>query len=246
MKKPTDRSRVDPDGIRIVEKGNGRPPRANWAIGAVAIVIVGGLALRTAPWRSPSPTAPTGNVPAAAEARPDRSHAAQAASSHASRGTRTARAVPAPPSESHLAEQAEREIAEAARELAAATPERAEELTKEFPARAEEMLAAAREAGETTGLAAFPPPGTNPIKPGLVVPRDFDLPEGYIRYHQITDDGRRLEPILMFSPDYEFVDASGNPVEIPEDGVVPAEMAPQGLPLRALAVPKHPYGASLK
>jgi hypothetical protein len=145
-----------------------------------------------------------------------------------------------------MAEQAEREIAEAARELAAATPQRAEELRKGFAVRAEEMLAAAREAGETTGLAAFPPPGTNPIKPGLVVPPNYDLPEGFIRYHQVTDDGRRLEPILMFSPDYEFVDDAGNPVEVPEDGVVPAAMAPQGLPLRALAVPKHPYGALLK
>src|SRR6185369_4588750 len=126
MKKPTSSNRVDPDGIRIVEKSGGRAPRAGWTIGALAIVMAGGIALRMAPWSSQSPAAPTANAPAATEARPDRSHAAQAAS----RGTRTARAVPAAPTENHMAEQAEREIAEAARELAAATPQRAEELRK--------------------------------------------------------------------------------------------------------------------
>lgn len=94
-----------------------------------------------------------------------------------------------------------------------------------------------RARGETEGLAAFPPHGTNPPKTGLVVPDDFELPEGYVRYHQVTDDGRRLEPILMFSPDYEFVDGTGKPVALPDDGIVPPELAPPGLPGRMLEVP---------
>jgi hypothetical protein len=103
---------------------------------------------------------------------------------------------------------------------------------------ARELIETLRSAGETGGILVYPPPGTVPIKIGIVVPEDFELPEGYVRYHQITDSGQRLEPILMFSPDYEFVDANGEPIELPEDGVVPPEMAPSGLPLRMLEVPQ--------
>lgn len=92
-----------------------------------------------------------------------------------------------------------------------------------------------------TGMALFPPPGTNPPKPGIVVPDDFELPPGYMRYYQTTDDGRSLAPILAFHPDYEFVDENGQPVEIPKDRVVPPEMAPPGLPIRILEVPEPHY-----
>jgi hypothetical protein len=105
-----------------------------------------------------------------------------------------------------------------------------------------DIIEALRAAGETEGIAAFNPPGTDPIKLGLVVPEDFELPEGYVRHYQVTDGGERLEPILMFSPDYEFLDASGNPVPLPESGIVPPEMAPPGLPHRTLEMPKNPYG----
>src|SRR5262249_61004785 len=88
--------------------------------------------------------------------------------------------------------------------------------------------------GEHAGLGVFPPPGTKPVKRGIVVPDDFELPEGYVRHYQTTDDGRRLPPILMFHPDYAGVDASGKPVAIPEDRVVPPEMAPTRLPIRIL------------
>src|SRR5262249_23009556 len=69
---------------------------------------------------------------------------------------------------------------------------------------AKEVIEALRAAGRHDGIAAFEPPGTVPVKLGLVVPDDFELPEGYIRYIQTTDDGRRLPPILMFHPDYRF------------------------------------------
>lgn len=89
-----------------------------------------------------------------------------------------------------------------------------------------------------TGIALFPPPGTDPAKSGLIVPEDFPLPPGYVRHYQSTDDGRRLPAILMFHPDYEWVDESGEPIEVPEDGVVPPELAPEGLPLETLEVPE--------
>ncbi|HEX2485775.1 MAG TPA: hypothetical protein VHQ66_10760, partial [Myxococcota bacterium] len=88
-----------------------------------------------------------------------------------------------------------------------------------------------------SGIDAFPKPGTDPLKLGLVVPDDFELPEGYVRHFQVTDDGRTLEPILMFHPDYEFFDEEGRPIELPADLVVPPELAPPGLPLRPLEPP---------
>ena len=63
------------------------------------------------------------------------------------------------------------------------------------------------------------------------------LPEGYVRHHQATDDGQAIEPILMYSPDYEFLDAAGQPVAIPADRVVPASHAPAGLPIRQIRIP---------
>ena len=93
-------------------------------------------------------------------------------------------------------------------------------------------------AGVRTGLGAFQPPGTSPPLVGLAVPEDFPLPEGYVRHYQATDDGQRIEPILMFSPDFQFFDAAGNPVPIPADRVVPPEMAPPGLPIRRIEIPR--------
>ena len=93
--------------------------------------------------------------------------------------------------------------------------------------------------GERAGLAVFPPPGTKPIKQGIIVPDGFELPEGYVRHYQTTDDGRRLPPILMFHPDYEGVDAAGNPIALPADRIVPPEMAPRGMPLERLEDVEH-------
>lgn len=92
--------------------------------------------------------------------------------------------------------------------------------------------------GVTGGLAAFSPPGTRPPLVGLAVPDDYPLPPGYVRHHQATDDGQRIEPILMYSPFVAVVaDASGRPVTVPEDRVVPPEAAPAGLPIRRIVVP---------
>jgi hypothetical protein len=93
-------------------------------------------------------------------------------------------------------------------------------------------------ADEPTGIALFPPPGTDPIKRGLVVPDDFELPPGYLRHYQVTDDGKPLPPILLFHPDFAPLDQHGEPIALPADRVVPPEMAPPGLPIELLDVPE--------
>jgi hypothetical protein len=101
-----------------------------------------------------------------------------------------------------------------------------------------EYIQALHDAGIYEGIGAFNPPGTSPPLEGLAVPPDFELPEGYVRHHQTTDDGQSIEPILMYSPDYEFLDANGNPVPIPDNRVVPPEHAPPGMPVRQVQIPQ--------
>jgi hypothetical protein len=101
-----------------------------------------------------------------------------------------------------------------------------------------EYIQALHDAGIHEGIGAFNPPGTSPPLEGLAVPPDYQLPDGYVRHYQATDDGQAIEPILMYSPDFEFFDANGNRIEIPEDRVVPPEHAPPGLPVRIIDIPK--------
>ena len=89
------------------------------------------------------------------------------------------------------------------------------------------------------GVALFPPPGTKPMKRGIVVPDDFQLPPGYVRHYQVTDDGQRVPAILMFHPDYQPLDEQGEPIPLPADRVVPPEMAPAGLTIQILEVPEN-------
>jgi hypothetical protein len=100
-----------------------------------------------------------------------------------------------------------------------------------------EVIEKLHEAGIRTGLGAFNPPGTSPPLVGLAVPEDFPLPEGYVRHYQATDDGQRIKPILMFSPDFDFRDAAGRPIALPDNLVVPPHLAPPGLPLRPIEIP---------
>jgi hypothetical protein len=92
--------------------------------------------------------------------------------------------------------------------------------------------------GEPSGIALFPPPGTDPVKRGLVVPEGFALPPGYLRHYQTTDDGESLPAILMFHPDYQPVDAHGEPIALPADRVVPPDLAPPGMPVQMLELPE--------
>ncbi|MEY4563189.1 MAG: hypothetical protein RLZZ618_2466 [Pseudomonadota bacterium] len=100
-----------------------------------------------------------------------------------------------------------------------------------------EVLDRLHAAGVHTGIGAFNPPDTRPNLVGLAVPKDFVLPDGYVRHFQTTDDGQDIEPILMYAPDREFLDAAGRPIAIPADRVVRPEQAPPGLPLRRVVIP---------
>lgn len=100
-----------------------------------------------------------------------------------------------------------------------------------------EVIKRLHEAGVYTGLAAFNPPGTRPNLVGLAVPEDFPLPTGYVRHHQSTDDGQTVEAVLMFAPDFQLLDAAKQPIAMPEDRIVPPELAPPGLPIRRVVIP---------
>jgi hypothetical protein len=115
--------------------------------------------------------------------------------------------------------------------LAAPSAPPAEEATPEAPVEGEDA------ATVPSGIGLFPPPGSDPLKLGIVVPDDFELPEGFLRHYQVTDDGQELEPILLFHPDYELLDDAGQPIPLPADRVVPPELAPPGLPIRQVEVP---------
>ncbi|MDQ1812399.1 hypothetical protein RBA41_03695 [Massilia sp. CCM 9210] len=100
-----------------------------------------------------------------------------------------------------------------------------------------EVIERLHERGIHSGLGAFSPPGTSPPLVGLAVPEDFVLPKGYVRHHQATDDGQRIEAVLMFAPDFQLLDAAGKPVAMPKNGIVPPELAPPGLPIRRIVIP---------
>jgi hypothetical protein len=91
--------------------------------------------------------------------------------------------------------------------------------------------------GDSAGIGVFPPMGTDPPKVGLLVPEDFELPEGYVRHYQATDDGEQLPAILMFHPDFVWIDQNGNQIPLPPDLIVPPEMAPPGLPPEFIEIP---------
>jgi hypothetical protein len=101
-----------------------------------------------------------------------------------------------------------------------------------------ELIGALHDVGIHTGIGAFNPPGTSPPLEGLAVPEGFDLPEGYVRHHQSTDEGVAIEPILMFAPDVTLHDASGRPIAMPANRVVPIDLAPPGLPVRWVHIPR--------
>jgi hypothetical protein len=100
-----------------------------------------------------------------------------------------------------------------------------------------EVINRLQQAGVQGGLGAFSPPGTRPPMVGLAVPEDFVLPEGYVRHHQVTDDGQRLEAVLMFAPGSPLLDPARRQSSDPRDRLVPPELAPPGLPIRRIVVP---------
>ncbi|WP_338847978.1 hypothetical protein V8J88_04175 [Massilia sp. W12] len=151
-------------------------------------------------------------------------------------------AAPALPAQAALKPPSPVQTAAAAPPVAAAKPDLSQDIRHylkpgETPSM-QEVIQRLHAAGIREGLGAFNPPGTRPPLIGLAVPEDFALPDGFVRHHQATDDGQRIEAILMFAPDRTFYDREGRPIKVPENRVVPPQYAPPGMPLRQIVLPK--------
>lgn len=199
--------RADADGVRTVATPRQARSRRAWA-GAAVVALAAGAALWLA--LAPAPAARSRDAPGAGD---DDARAAPPSVPRTVPGT-------PPPATGPRADPSD--PADLANYIRPGDPE---------PTGAE-VIDALHAAGVRTGIGAFNPPGTSPVLAGLAVPEGFALPPGYVRHHQVTDQGVPLEPILMFSPDFQLYDAQGRPLPMPANRVVPPEYAPPGLPLR--------------
>jgi hypothetical protein len=206
------------DGVRVVARGAGAGQRARVARLLALLIAIACVAAVAWLWLSRTPT----GTPAAAmasTAQADRGDAIDLAQDPATglpravANTDAAAAKPAPD------------------DLAAYIRPGEEAPTMN------EVIARLHAAGVREGLGAFNPPGTSPPLVGIAVPENYPLPEGYVRHYQATDDGQRIEAILMFSPDYTFRDANGQPIQVPDNRVVPPQYAPPGLTVRYITIP---------
>lgn len=226
-------STADGDGVRVI-----REPRAPRSVATIvkvlaATVVVAGVATLVLSPRSARTGTDRGGSAAAASAAVAASEPTGAAPARAMAATRAPRSRAAVHAKS---------VAPNADDLPSGDPDDiATYVSPGDPVPTmTEVIQALHDMGDHTGIGAFNPPGTSPPLRGLAVPEDFVLPEGYVRHHQVTDEGEPLEPILMFSPDGVFLDASGRAIAIPQDRVVPPEMAPPGLPIREITIPPSP------
>ncbi|MBI5505413.1 MAG: hypothetical protein HY899_11470 [Deltaproteobacteria bacterium] len=232
-------SSADDDGVRIVARdGGGR--RAMVLYQAMALFLVACSAgyvmtpRRSTPTPSPAaarpPLSPAGKAIAEALPAADNADDAAAKTQAAQITTVSGRAMTprraAPPRAKDPEPQGD------------TTPDLSDFVPPGQAPTAGEVIEELHKRGIYEGIGAFPPPGTSPPMAGLAVPEDFELPEGYVRHFQSTDDGQLIDPILMFHPDYEFYDANGQRIPIPENRVVPPELAPPGLPIREIEIPR--------
>jgi hypothetical protein len=217
---------IDGDGVRVFRT---RPARPRWMVPAALGVLAAALALG---WALSPPARREAPAPHADAGAPGQTPAAPRETA-ASPSVPTVRQPKAPamttppPAAADPADWPSGDPRDLASHFRPGDPEPT----------AGEVIRALQEAGDFTGLGAFNPPGTSPPLRGLAVPPDFVLPPGYVRHHQVTDDGVPLEPILMFAPDLVMLDAAGQPIALPDDRVVPPELAPPGLPIRTIEVP---------
>ena len=213
----------DRDGVRVVEtSAAGRVVRATVvAMGMVALSVITALiALRaTAARRPASPETPDIARPPAVSAP---------------------RRQPGPQDETPVAAQPATPPSTVAARAASPRRIRRPAAPAHEPPHKEDAPFTIGGPDDMSGIRAFPPMGSKPVQRGIIVPDDFELPPGYVRHYQSTDDGERLPAILMFSPDYEWVDAQGRTVDVPADRIVPPELAPPGLAIRMLERPAPP------
>ena len=220
---PPPSSRKDDEGVRVSGRaGGGRRPALLYK--ALALVLAGGCAVYLVKTlhQASNAAADAGDAAPTADARVDARTAASPHPAFASNAVPRRVLTPGPSGAGDGTVDGQ--------DLAAFIP------PGEEPTMAE-VIDELHKAGIHTGLGAFNPPGTSPPLVGLAVPEDFPLPEGYVRHFQATDDGQRIEPILMFSPDFEFFDAAGRRIPIPANRVVPPNMAPPGLTVRLIEIP---------
>jgi len=223
----------DDDGVRIVKLERGR--RVYWMMGmmiALPIVatVIAVVYIRSAPQATSAPPAvAVPEVIAQAEVPPPAPRPAASRSPGAHVAPR--RIVTAP-------------VTDPAGLGASPVPQ-PQKPRREIDAA--DVIVALREEGVHDGIAAFGIPGTQPPKSGILVPEEFELPEGYVRHYQSTDDGEQLPAILMFHPDYEFVNEQGGVVKLPDDMVVRPDMAPPGLDAgHVLDVPPRKGGEPIR
>lgn len=207
-------SRVDGDGVRrvAIDDGGQARSRTRRAVALIVIALIAGIGLW---WTSAAPT----------HSKKESAPIAQVID-----GTNAPRPVIA----AQRAMPEKRDASAQDDDLAAYFQPGDQEPT------GAELIAALHDLGIRDGIAAFNPPGTSPPLEGIAVPEDAVLPAGYVRHHQVTDDGVSIEPILMFSPDHRFYDASGREIAIPDNRVVPPEWVPPGIPLRRVRIPPGP------
>ncbi|MDY7230966.1 hypothetical protein [Hyalangium rubrum] len=211
---PAQERRVDSDGVVRVEQR--RASGIAWVLGlGIAITCV---CLALSAWMFFD--TPEVELPVFAESEPPPVATPPPATAPVVRPA-PARPVTKPALPQHLQKQV------------AAVPE---EVLEQLPEGLYEMP---KPGDEPSGMMLFPAPGTDPIKKGILVPEDFELPPGYVRHYQATDDGERLPAILMFNPEKPPLDANGQPMKVPENGIVPPELAPPGLPIQMLKDPNE-------
>ena len=229
-----------PGPKRAAPAGGKRPWRPSWIYLVVALgILAAGVSLLESPPPVPDAGGTASGAGPTASAAITASRLTGAPSSPDAAPLRTAASSGAPvlPAAPGIAAAPAPDVSRVRDPNGDLTPDISDYVNKgERPTMAE-VIDRLQQAGVTGGLAAFSPPGTRPPLIGLAVPEDFPLPEGYVRHYQATDDGQRIEPILMFSPDHEFVDAANRHIAIPKDRVVPPELAPPGLPIRRVVIP---------
>jgi hypothetical protein len=215
--------RVDADGVRTLKA---RPRRTviAWIALAVAVPIAGTLIAVAVIRLAPVGRAAVRREPAARAPEPD----VITVPPPAAAPPRAAAQQKLVPKRVTVVEQTAPDAARPGTLVETAPPKPRREID------AAEVITALREEGETGGIAAFGLPGSDPPKAGIIVPEEYDLPEGYVRHYQSTDDGRQLPAILMFHPDYQFMTETGEPVALPSDRVVPPEMVPPGMRIEML------------
>ena len=235
----------DPDGVRITRAGaKGRRRALLWQLLAL-FLMAGCVGYVVMPRRQAGPPPVDDEAAAREEARAARfvispsAEGAAASAADSPSGAAAAGSVREAATSRRLTPRPAAKRPATERPLHDSPDEVASQFSGPVPQdlSAADYIQALHDAGIYTGIGAFNPPGTSPPLEGLMVPPGYQLPEGYVAHYQTTDDGQAIDPILMFSPDFDFFDQNGQPIPIPDNRVVPPEYAPPGFPIHTVQIP---------